>query len=94
MCAKDNHFLNVIYHLERNNIDINKQNNNGRTLLHYAFLHNNKDAINYFNKKGALKDIKDNYGFTSEDYLYENFIYLHEDIFKAIYSGDLRSVIY
>jgi GrpB-like predicted nucleotidyltransferase (UPF0157 family) len=39
--------MNVMYYIELNNIDINKQNKSGRTLLHYAYINRNEVIKEY-----------------------------------------------
>ena len=43
-------------------IDINKQDAGGKTLLHYAVIDNKPDKIRFLLSKNAKTNIKDNYG--------------------------------
>ena len=59
----------MIYLVEYYGEDINKQDSSGRTPLHYAYMNENKEMINYLNKCGSRKDIRDKFGHIAENFV-------------------------
>ena len=57
--VKNNRFDDVEHFLEYKKIDINIQDKDGRTPLHWAIVHKNNDMIKYLIQKGASLEIKD-----------------------------------
>lgn len=53
-----------------NNLNINAQDNDGRTALHYLCAYGKKEQIDQLIKLGADINIKDNFGFSPWDYLF------------------------
>ncbi|AVP86973.1 hypothetical protein phytr_90 [Candidatus Phycorickettsia trachydisci] len=62
--AAQNCDINAIEALAKEEIDIDKPDNNGRTLLHWAALHNDSDAIQALLAQDANIEAKDNQGWT------------------------------
>lgn len=57
----------LFYILHANNVDINEQDENGRTALHYAAMNIAEDDIKDLIILGANRTIKDNNGYTAYD---------------------------
>ncbi len=62
MILNNENMNTIMYQLENKNIDINKQDKNGKTILHYAYGHSEIGIIQEFIKYGADESLKDNKG--------------------------------
>lgn len=63
--TKNNKNINAIkYLLSNSEIDLNKQDEKGKTVLHYAYELTNPETINLLIKYGAKKDVIDKHGRT------------------------------
>jgi ankyrin repeat protein len=50
------------YMIRKNELNLNSQNSDGKTILHYAYEKGTKDIISFLLKHGADENIKDKYG--------------------------------